>query len=117
MNTKPIPALLALIAGFVTCVMSFVQHVDIVVFAKRFVIVCVIFFIIGMVARILIEVNFKDILHPEPEEEAVSEDSIENIESKEASEDEEETEDFREESIEDDSDDALEDDSAESEDE
>ena len=115
MNTKPIPALLALIAGFVTCIMSFVQHVDIVVFAKRFVIVCVIFFIIGMIARILIEVNFKDILHPWPEEEAVNEDSIENIESMEASE--EETENFREESMDEDSEDASEDDSEESEDE
>ena len=111
MNTKPIPALLALIAGFVTCIMSFVQHVDIVVFAKRFVIVCVIFFIIGMIARILIEVNFKDILHPLPEEEAVNEDSIENIESMEASEN------FREESMDEDSEDASEDDSEESEDE
>lgn len=87
MNTKPIPALLALFAGFVTCVMSFVQHVDIVIFAKRFVIVCIIFFIIGMIARILIELNFKDILYPAPEEESVNEESIENIESKEASED------------------------------
>lgn len=87
MNTKPIPALLALFAGFVTCVMSFVQHVDIVIFAKRFVIVCIIFFIIGMIARILIELNFKDILYPAPEEEPVNEESIENIESKEASED------------------------------
>ena len=115
MNTKPIPALLALIAGFVTCIMSFVQHVDIVVFAKRFVIVCVIFFIIGMIARILIEVNFKDLLHPLPEEEAVNEDSIENIESMEASE--EETESCREESMDEDSEDASEDDSEESEDE
>lgn len=87
MNTKPIPALLALFAGFVTCIMSFVQHVDIVIFAKRFVIVSIIFFIIGMIARILIELNFKDILYPAPEEEPANEDSIENIESREASED------------------------------
>lgn len=87
MNTKPIPALLALFAGFVTCVMSFMQQVDIVIFAKRFVIVCIIFFIIGMIARILIEMNFKDILYPAPEEEPVNEESIENIESEEVSED------------------------------
>ncbi|MCM1257442.1 MAG: hypothetical protein NC307_06275 [Roseburia sp.] len=103
MNTKPIPALLALFAGFVTCIMSFVQHVDIVVFAKRFVIVCVIFFIIGMIARILIEVNFKDYLYPAPEEEPVDEESIENIDSQEASEGESEgnREDSMEEELED----------------
>lgn len=115
MNTKPIPALLALIAGFVTCIMSFVQHVDIVVFAKRFIIVCVIFFIIGMIARMLIELNFKDILYPEPQEEAVSDDSIENIESEETSR--EESENFREEAVEEDTEDALEDDLEEAEDE
>lgn len=115
MNTKPIPALLALFAGFVTCIMSFVQHVDIVVFAKRFIIVCVIFFIIGMIARILIELNFKDILYPEPEEEAVSDDSIENIESEEASS--EGSENFREEAEEEETEDALEDDLEEAEDE
>lgn len=115
MNTKPIPALLALIAGFVTCIMSFVQHVDIVVFAKRFIIVCVIFFIIGMIARMLIELNFKDILYPEPQEEAVSDDSIENIESEETSR--EESENFREEAMEEDTEDALEDDLEEAEDE
>lgn len=48
MNTKSIPACLALLAGFVTCVISFVQHVDTVVFAKRFIIVCIIFFVIGL---------------------------------------------------------------------
>ena len=52
MNTKPIPAVLALIAGFVTCVISFVQHVDTVVFARKFVLVCIVFFAIGMVIHL-----------------------------------------------------------------
>lgn len=60
MNTKSIPAVLALIAGFVTCIMSFVQGVDTVVFAKRFVIVCIIFFAIGTVASVVINMNFKE---------------------------------------------------------
>ena len=59
MNTKSLPAILALIAGFVTCIMSFVQQVDTVVFAKRFVIVCFIFFAIGTVASVVIQMNFK----------------------------------------------------------
>ncbi len=87
MNTKPIPAILALIAGFVTCIMSFLQHVDITVFAKRFIVVCIIFFIIGLFARIIIEVNFKDILYPEPEEEPEEgNEEVENIDSQEMNE-------------------------------
>ena len=60
MNTKSIPACLALLAGFVTCVMSFIQHVDTVVFAKRFIIVCIIFYVIGTAASVIINMNFKD---------------------------------------------------------
>lgn len=60
MNTKSLPAVLALIAGFATCIMSFIQHVDTVIFAKRFVIVCIIFFAIGTVISIIINMNFKD---------------------------------------------------------
>ena len=60
MNTKPIPAVLALIAGFVTCIMSFVQGIDVVVFAKRFVFVCLIFYVIGTVICVVINMNFKE---------------------------------------------------------
>ncbi len=76
MNTKSIPAVLALIAGFVTCVMSFVQQVDTVVFAKRFVIVCIIFFAIGTAASIIIQINFKEVKQEEAsdEEESAEED-------------------------------------------
>ena len=94
MNTKPIPAVLALIAGFVTCVISFAQHVDTVVFARKFVLVCVIFFAIGMVIHILIQMNFKEtIVDEEPLEEGLesededSQDGQEN--AREADEDEE----------------------------
>ena len=84
MNTKPIPAVLALIAGFVTCVISFVQHVDTVVFA------------IGMVIHLLIQMNFKETISEDetPKEEEVSgsededsQDGQENVQ--EADEDEE----------------------------
>lgn len=60
MNTKLLPAILALVAGFITCVMSFVQNVDIDIFTKRFIVVCVVFFVIGMIIRIVIDMNFKE---------------------------------------------------------
>ncbi len=69
MNTKSLPAVLALIAGFATCIMSFVQHVDTVVFAKRFVIVCIIFFAIGTVISVIIQMNFKDMSDTEADSE------------------------------------------------
>ncbi len=96
MNTKPIPAVLALIAGFVTCVISFVQHVDTVVFARKFVLVCIVFFAIGMVIHLLIQMNFKETISEDetPKEEEVSgsededsQDGQENVQ--EADEDEE----------------------------
>lgn len=60
MNTKPLPAILALIAGFVTCIISFVQGVDVTVFAKRFIIVCLVFFVLGVIISIVIHMNFKE---------------------------------------------------------
>lgn len=67
MNIKSMPAVLALIAGFVTCIICFVQRVDTVVFAKKFIIVCIIFFAIGTVIRIVIQMNFKDLASEEEE--------------------------------------------------
>lgn len=78
MNTKPIPAVLALIAGFVTCIMSFVQGVDVVVFAKRFVFVCLIFYVIGIVICVVINMNFKEMAKDDEQEESPTEDESEN---------------------------------------
>ncbi len=81
MNTKSISACLALAAGFVTCLLSFIQHVDSVVFAKRFIIVCIIFYIIGVAVSVVINMNFKEMEQDEGEleesesEEGGSEDS------------------------------------------
>ena len=78
MNTKSIPACLALVGGFVTCIISFMQHVDTVVFAKRFVIVCIIFFVIGTVASVIINMNFNDMAAEEEEDSKEGDASLEN---------------------------------------
>ncbi len=78
MNTKPIPAVLALIAGFVTCIMSFVQGIDVVIFAKRFVFVCLIFYVIGTVICVVINMNFKEMAKDDEQEESSTEDEGEN---------------------------------------
>jgi hypothetical protein len=91
MNTKSLPAVLALIAGFATCIMSFVQHVDTVVFAKRFIIICIIFFAIGTVISVIIQMNFKDMSDDKTESEE-NENSEEDSEAKEDTDKAEETE-------------------------
>lgn len=82
MNTKLIPAVLALVAGFITCIMSFVQQVDMAIFARRFVIVCIIFFVIGTVISVIINMNFKDMAIDDAESpEAESEETPEEEEA------------------------------------
>jgi len=78
MNTKSIPACLALVGGFVTCIISFMQHVDTVVFAKRFIIVCIIFFVIGTVTSVIINMNFNDMAAEEEADSKEGDASLEN---------------------------------------
>ena len=93
MNTKPIPAVLALIAGFVTCIMSFVQGIDVVVFAKRFVFVCLIFYVIGTVICIVINMNFKEMAKEDEQDESPTEDESKDEDEQDESPTEDESED------------------------
>lgn len=83
MNTRQLPPVLALVAGFMTCVMSFVQRVDMTVFAKRFIVVTIIFFIIGVVLKIVIDINFKSIAEDEETEEGTEQNEDQNETQKE----------------------------------
>jgi len=58
MNTRPFPALTALLAGGIVCIFSFVQHVDMVIFARRFIITVILFWIIGLVVKFIVDKNF-----------------------------------------------------------
>lgn len=79
MNTKPIPAVLALVAGFIICIMSFVQRVDTVIFAKRFIIVCLIFFVFGMIVKVVLDKNMKVSRQEEDVEETQEKEEIDDI--------------------------------------
>lgn len=59
MNTKPIPALVALSASGITCVLSILQQVKFSVFVLRFAVVAALFYIIGSVIRVVIDRAFK----------------------------------------------------------
>lgn len=54
-NTKPIPPVLALLAGAVVCVTAFIQQYDMNKFAVRFSIACIIFFALGIILKMILD--------------------------------------------------------------
>lgn len=68
MKTKPIPALITLTAGFITCIVSFLNQVSMGTFVKNLCLVVVIFFVLGNVIRFVIERNFRDQVEEQAEE-------------------------------------------------
>lgn len=77
MNTKPFPALTALVAGSIVCIISFAQRVDMVVFARRFIISAIVFFSIGLVIKIILDKNFNVPEEDEDEDNEVNDDNEE----------------------------------------
>lgn len=74
MKTKPIPAIVMLVAGFVTCVISIYTHMELKAFTKTLFWVLVIFYIFGIVIKVILDRNFKEMQDEEvPEEETESE--------------------------------------------
>lgn len=74
MKTKPIPAIIMLIAGFVTCVIAIYTHMELKVFTKTLFWVLVIFYFLGIVIKVVLDRNFKEMQDEEvPEEEKDSE--------------------------------------------
>ncbi|MFV0464744.1 MAG: hypothetical protein ACK5ML_01615 [Lachnospiraceae bacterium] len=55
MNTKPIPGILALLAGGVVCVAASIQRYDVNRFTIRFIIVCIAFFFLGIVIKQILD--------------------------------------------------------------
>lgn len=60
MKTKPIPAIVMLTAGFITCIAGIVEHMEIVRFTRVLLIVLVLFYVLGMIARAVLDMNFKE---------------------------------------------------------
>lgn len=90
MKTKQVPALVMLTAGFLTCVISIVQHMEFGNFLKTLLLVLICFYILGCVAKVILDKNFAPM--QEDEEETAEEDEqaaegeekaedMENIES------------------------------------
>ena len=58
MRTKAIPAVVMMIAGFVTCVLSFNQRVPTGDFLKDLLIVLILFYILGIIIKSILDFVF-----------------------------------------------------------
>lgn len=58
MNTKPIPAIVMLTAGFVTCVIGIVQHDEFGVFVKKLFLILIAFYLLGCIVKLVLDKGF-----------------------------------------------------------
>ena len=96
MKTNFVPAIIMLLAGLVDSVISTYYQQDLYSFSKRLLLVLVIFYILGYIVKIILDINFpdekkkKDASDEETEESVDSEEGeesdIENIETNEETE-------------------------------
>lgn len=68
MKTKPIPAIVMLIAGFVTCIMSIRYHLELKVFTKTLLLVLIVFYLLGIVIKIILDKNFPEMKEEQEED-------------------------------------------------
>ncbi|HCJ75692.1 hypothetical protein ACTQ1U_03930 [Thermoguttaceae bacterium LCP21S3_D4] len=59
MKTKPIPAIVMLTAGFITCIVAIFQKMELLAFTKTLLLVLILFYILGGIAAYILEKNFK----------------------------------------------------------
>lgn len=87
MKTKPIPAIVMLTAGFITCMLGIFQKMEFLPFAKMLLIVMVCFYLLGSIIAYILKKNFTEMEEKkeaeEADEEASEEDNTENVESEE----------------------------------
>ena len=59
MNTKPIPAIIMLTAGFVTCIVGIVQHFSFGKYIKTLFLVLIGFYLLGCIVKLVIDKGFR----------------------------------------------------------
>ncbi|MCI9447048.1 MAG: hypothetical protein HFH36_06580 [Lachnospiraceae bacterium] len=75
MKTKQVPVIITLIAGLITCILGFKMHMGTAQFVRTLVIILISFYILGCIAKLVLDKNFKE----EPEEEATEEAGEESV--------------------------------------
>ena len=86
MKTKQVPAIVMLTAGFVTCVISIMQHMEFGRFLKILLLVLICFYILGCVSKVILDKNFAP-MQEEEEEQEQTEEGEETADGTEAAED------------------------------
>ncbi len=86
MKTKQVPAIVMLTAGFVTCVISIMQHMEVGRFLKILLLVLICFYILGCVVKVILDKNFAP-MQEEEEEQEQTEEGEETADGTEAAED------------------------------
>ena len=83
MKTKPIPAIVMLSAGFVTCIIAIYTHMELMAFTSLL-LVLIVFYILGGIVKIILDKNFAQM----KEEEEETADTEENSEDSQETEEE-----------------------------
>lgn len=91
MKTKPIPAIIMLSAGFITCIIAIYTHMELMAFTKSLLLVLVIFYILGVVVKMILDKNFAQ-MNEEPEEATDTEEKPEETEEESSEEESSEEE-------------------------
>lgn len=90
MKTKPIPAIIMLVAGFVACIAGMNAHMEVADFLKMLLIVLIVFYVLGCIVKQIVDKNFMEIEEDETTdgEETEGEDESEADEETESDEEE-----------------------------
>ena len=76
MKTKPIPAIITLIAGFITCIISFLNQLSMGQFVRVLLLVIIGFYILGCVIKFIFDKNFPlEENEMQPEEDSAAEEA------------------------------------------
>lgn len=64
MNTKPVPAIVSLLAGLVTCIINLIKHTEFKPFVLSVLIVLVAFYIFGSIVRFVLDKVYQTLSNP-----------------------------------------------------
>ncbi len=81
MKTKQVPIIITLIAGLITCIIGFVMQMETGQFVKIWDIVLISFYILGCVAKLVLDHNFKEETEEATEEAAEGAEALEGEEA------------------------------------
>lgn len=59
MKTKPVPAIIMLTAGFVTCIVGIVQHFSFGTYVKTLFLVLIGFYLLGCIVKLVLDKGFR----------------------------------------------------------